>query len=71
MRMRGRVGIAVMMAGGLSVLAACGGGGEVVSLEGLASSEVVASLKEQPSPYRIIYHPAVSLARDTSAAPRR
>lgn len=71
MRIRGRVVISVTMAGGLCVLAACGGGGEVTSLEDLAASEMVAALKEQPSPYRIIYHPAVSLARDTSAAPRR
>lgn len=45
------------------VLTGCGGRQAPAALDQLADSEAVKVLRDDNSPYRVIYHPAVDLAK--------
>ncbi len=45
------------------VLAGCGGRQAPVAWDQLANEEAVKILRDDHSPYRVIYHPAVDLAK--------
>lgn len=74
MHVRARVRVAAVFAGTFVSLAACGGGApRGPAAAAGAVPEVVKEMQVPESPYYIIYHPPVNLAKqpDTTAPGRR
>lgn len=53
----------VMLVAALVLAAGCGGRKALVAWDQLANSEAVKVLRDDHSPYRVIYHAAVDLAK--------
>jgi hypothetical protein len=75
MHVRARLRVAVVLSGAFVVLEACGGGGAARGPRAAVAGpppEVVKEMQVPESPYYIIYHAPVSLAkaRDTTARRR-
>lgn len=62
--MRGIITAVVLLA-----LAACGTGGEAGTAASRLPPEIVQALQAPDNPYRIIYHPAVDLAKPPPPPP--
>jgi hypothetical protein len=59
----------IITAVGLLALAACGKGGAASTAASRLPPEIVRALQAPDDPYRIIYHPAVDLAKPLPLPP--